>query len=222
MRQHQPAHGGVGGHRRELLHPGAYAAQRRWDAEATQGEFKSAGLEWRAGSGARTRHPAPIAISTQLTPTSPRKSTSTASHRASISCLPSTIPTGVEYSNPEVLRSYASQATPVTISPGQTTKVTAQLIQTGGCANERAPPHGDSRACCCRFGWPSSAGRRAAASQAYPVSGIVLDSVTGQPLPGFAVTLTPDKGGAGADGTLFRQRSIQFSDGRARQVHPQR
>jgi len=40
-------------------------------------------------------------------------------------------PEGVEYSNPEVLRSYASQATPVTISPGQTTKVTAQLIQSG-------------------------------------------------------------------------------------------
>ena len=40
-------------------------------------------------------------------------------------------PEGVEYSNPEVLRSYASQATAVTISPGQTTKATAQLIQTG-------------------------------------------------------------------------------------------
>lgn len=40
-------------------------------------------------------------------------------------------PEGVEYSNPDVLRSYASQATPVTISPGQTTKVTAQLLQTG-------------------------------------------------------------------------------------------
>jgi hypothetical protein len=40
-------------------------------------------------------------------------------------------PEGVEYSNPDVLRSYASQATPVTISAGQTTKVTAQLIQTG-------------------------------------------------------------------------------------------
>jgi len=37
-------------------------------------------------------------------------------------------PTGVEYSNPEVLRSYTSQATAVTIAPGQTTKVTAQLI----------------------------------------------------------------------------------------------
>ena len=43
-------------------------------------------------------------------------------------------PEGVEYSNPEVLRSYASQATPVTISAGQTTKVTAQLIQTGDTA----------------------------------------------------------------------------------------
>ncbi len=40
-------------------------------------------------------------------------------------------PEGVAYSDPEVLRSYASQATAVTISPGQTTKVTAQLIQTG-------------------------------------------------------------------------------------------
>jgi len=40
-------------------------------------------------------------------------------------------PQGVEYSNPEVLRSYSSQATAVTISPGQATKVTAQLIHTG-------------------------------------------------------------------------------------------
>ena len=40
-------------------------------------------------------------------------------------------PEGVEYSNPEVLRSYSSQATAVTISSGQTTKVTAQLIPTG-------------------------------------------------------------------------------------------
>ncbi len=40
-------------------------------------------------------------------------------------------PDGVEYSNPEVLRSYGSQATPVTISSGQTTEVTAQMIQTG-------------------------------------------------------------------------------------------
>ncbi len=38
---------------------------------------------------------------------------------------------GVEYSDPELLGSYASQATPVTISAGQTTKVSAQLIQTG-------------------------------------------------------------------------------------------
>lgn len=43
-------------------------------------------------------------------------------------------PEGIEYSNPEVLHSYASQATPVTISPGQTTKVTTQLIQTGTAA----------------------------------------------------------------------------------------
>ncbi len=38
---------------------------------------------------------------------------------------------GVEYSNPEVLRSYASQAAPVSISPGQSTKVTTHVIQTG-------------------------------------------------------------------------------------------
>jgi hypothetical protein len=38
---------------------------------------------------------------------------------------------GIEYSNPEALRPYTSQATPVTISPGETTKVTAQLIQSG-------------------------------------------------------------------------------------------
>ena len=36
-----------------------------------------------------------------------------------------------------------------------------------------------------------------AASQGYPVAGISLDSATGQPLAGFMVTLTPDKGGAG-------------------------
>ena len=42
-----------------------------------------------------------------------------------------------------------------------------------------------------------SAGFAAAATPSYPVSGVVLDSVTGQPLPGFNVTLTPDKGGAG-------------------------
>jgi hypothetical protein len=41
-------------------------------------------------------------------------------------------PEGVEYSNPEVLRSYAAQATPVTISAGQTAKVTVPLIQTEG------------------------------------------------------------------------------------------
>lgn len=38
---------------------------------------------------------------------------------------------GIAYSNPEVLRSYNSSATPVTISPGQTTKVSAQLIHVG-------------------------------------------------------------------------------------------
>jgi len=35
-----------------------------------------------------------------------------------------------------------------------------------------------------------------AASQGYPVSGAVLDSVTGQPLPGIVVSLTSDKGGS--------------------------
>jgi len=40
-------------------------------------------------------------------------------------------PEGVEYSNPEVLRSYSAQATAVTITPNQTTKITAQLIKTG-------------------------------------------------------------------------------------------
>jgi hypothetical protein len=38
---------------------------------------------------------------------------------------------GIEYANPEALRPYASQATAVTVSPGETAKVTAQLIQTG-------------------------------------------------------------------------------------------
>jgi Carboxypeptidase regulatory-like domain len=41
-----------------------------------------------------------------------------------------------------------------------------------------------------------TAGVAVAATQTYPVSGVVLDSVTGQPLPGSAVTLTPDKGGS--------------------------
>ena len=41
---------------------------------------------------------------------------------------------GVEYSNPEVLHSYASQAAPVSISAGQSTKVTTQVIQTGTAA----------------------------------------------------------------------------------------
>jgi hypothetical protein len=36
-----------------------------------------------------------------------------------------------------------------------------------------------------------------AASQGYAVAGALLDSATGQPLAGFRVTLTPDKGGAG-------------------------
>jgi hypothetical protein len=38
---------------------------------------------------------------------------------------------GVEYSNPEALQPYISQATAVTISGGQTAKVTVPLIQTG-------------------------------------------------------------------------------------------
>ncbi len=42
-----------------------------------------------------------------------------------------------------------------------------------------------------------SAGVAAAVTQTYAVSGVVLDSLTGQPLPGFDITLTSDKGGAG-------------------------
>jgi hypothetical protein len=37
----------------------------------------------------------------------------------------------IEYSNPEALRPYTSQATAVTVSPGETAKVTANLISTG-------------------------------------------------------------------------------------------
>ena len=48
-----------------------------------------------------------------------------------------------------------------------------------------------------------------AAIQTYPVSGVVLDAVTGQPLPGFAVTLTPDKGGSGL--TVGAANNGQFS-----------
>ena len=48
-----------------------------------------------------------------------------------------------------------------------------------------------------------------AATQNYPVSGVVLDSVTGQPLPGFAVTLTSDKGGTGQ--TVRSGSNGQFS-----------
>jgi hypothetical protein len=48
-----------------------------------------------------------------------------------------------------------------------------------------------------------------AATQSYPVSGVVLDSVTGQPLPGSAVTLTSDKGGAGQ--TVRAANNGQFS-----------
>ncbi len=40
-------------------------------------------------------------------------------------------PEKLEYSNPETLGPYSSQAVPVTISPGQTANVTAQLIQSG-------------------------------------------------------------------------------------------
>ncbi len=45
--------------------------------------------------------------------------------------------------------------------------------------------------------WAALSASVAAALQGYPVSGVVLDSVSNQPLPGIAVTLTPDKGGAG-------------------------
>ncbi len=37
----------------------------------------------------------------------------------------------IEYSNPEALRPYASQAAPVTLAPNQSTKVTLNLIHTG-------------------------------------------------------------------------------------------
>jgi hypothetical protein len=48
-----------------------------------------------------------------------------------------------------------------------------------------------------------------AATQSYPVSGVVLDSITGQPLSAFAITLTSDKGGAGQ--TVRAGSTGQFS-----------
>ena len=49
----------------------------------------------------------------------------------------------------------------------------------------------------------------AAAAQSYPVAGVLLDSVSSQPLPGFEVTLTPDKGGSGQ--TVRTSARGQFS-----------
>jgi hypothetical protein len=40
-------------------------------------------------------------------------------------------PEGLEYSNREVLQNYASQAAHVTLSPGQRTQITLELIRTG-------------------------------------------------------------------------------------------
>jgi len=45
--------------------------------------------------------------------------------------------------------------------------------------------------------WTAFSAGVAEALQGYPVSGIVRDSVSNQPLPGIAVTLTSDKGGEG-------------------------
>ena len=49
----------------------------------------------------------------------------------------------------------------------------------------------------------------ASASQGYPVAGTVLDAVTGQPLAGFAVTLSPDKGGSAQ--TVHASANGQFN-----------
>ena len=57
--------------------------------------------------------------------------------------------------------------------------------------------------------WLAFSSAAVAATQTYPVSGVVLDSVSGQPLPGFAVTLTSDKGGAGQ--TVRATNNGQFS-----------
>jgi hypothetical protein len=50
----------------------------------------------------------------------------------------------------------------------------------------------------------------AAASQVYPVSGVLLDSVTGRPLLGFEVTLTPDKGGSGQTARTSARGQFSF------------
>ena len=55
----------------------------------------------------------------------------------------------------------------------------------------------------------------AATSQDYPVSGGLLDSVSGQPLAGFAVTLTPDKGGAGQTVRTSARGQFSFAGVRA-------
>ena len=42
---------------------------------------------------------------------------------------------GLEYSNPDVLQNYISQATHVTLAPGQRARVTLELIRTGESSN---------------------------------------------------------------------------------------
>ncbi len=55
-----------------------------------------------------------------------------------------------------------------------------------------------------------SAGVAAAVTQTYAVSGVVQDSLTRQPLPGFAITLTSDKGGAGQTVRAGNQGQFSF------------
>jgi Carboxypeptidase regulatory-like domain len=50
----------------------------------------------------------------------------------------------------------------------------------------------------------------AAASQGYPVAGVVLDSISGQPLPGILVSLAPDKGGTSLDGRTSSNGQFSF------------
>ncbi len=50
----------------------------------------------------------------------------------------------------------------------------------------------------------------AMASQGYPVAGVVLDSITGQPLPGILVSLTSDKGGPPLDGRTSSNGQFSF------------
>ncbi len=57
--------------------------------------------------------------------------------------------------------------------------------------------------------WSTWLALSASAMQSYPVSGVVVDGVTAQPLPGFAVTLTSDKGGPGQ--TVRSGNNGQFS-----------